>query len=76
MIGKSFFSEYENAYYGQHVVECRDDYLPSYEQVCLFSPKWIEHCHSSDGWNYPNGSPCVILKMNKVKFYFDFLYKI
>jgi hypothetical protein len=66
---KSFTAAYKDKEGKDNVVNCsateRD---PSKKEVCLFDVKSIEGgaCNPENEFGYRNGTPCVLLKVNKV----------
>ena len=53
---------------GGNVVDCTETNLPKAGEVCRFSAAWFKGaCSSAESWGYNKESPCIILKLNKVR---------
>lgn len=53
---------------GQHVTDCSEDKLPGDGEVCRFQDTWLKgKCQKAESWGYNRESPCILLKLNKVR---------
>ncbi|KAF6214706.1 hypothetical protein GE061_009449 [Apolygus lucorum] len=51
---------------GQNIYNCDYDRPPGRGQVCDVDVKNWHPCTSEQGFNYPQSSPCVFIKLNKI----------
>lgn len=51
---------------GQNIYNCDYDRPPGKGQVCDVDVKSWKPCVSEQGFNYPQSSPCVFIKLNKI----------